>query len=120
MTSAELKRRTEAFAFRLIRLVDKLPQGRSADILGRQVLRSGTSVAANYRSACRARSRREFIAKLGIVEEEVDETALWLKLILRAGIAPDAELLGLVKEANELTAITVASIKTARAKMGRK
>jgi four helix bundle protein len=87
----------------------------AADVVGRQLIRSATSVAANYRSACRARSRSDFISKMGIVEEESDESCLWLEIIEEAGFLPAKRLAELRKEANSLTAIAVASIRTARA-----
>ena len=114
ITSEQLKERTKQFALRVIRLVNALPRSRVADVIGRQLLRSATSVGANYRAACRARSRAEFVAKLGIVEEEIDESAYWLELLIEAGIVPSARLADLVQEADELTAIIVASRKTAR------
>src|SRR5438477_8291185 len=86
VTSFTLRARTQAFALEIIRLTDALPRTRSADVMARQAMRSGTSIAANYRAACRARSRREFIAKLGIVEEEADETVFWLELMAKSGL----------------------------------
>jgi four helix bundle protein len=114
MTKQELQERTKAFALRVIKLVDSLPKKRSADILGTQLLRSSTSVAANYRAACRARSQAEFIAKMGVVEEESDESTGWIELIADAGLISRSKVESLLQESNELTAITVASIKTAR------
>jgi len=114
MNDAELKQRTKQFALRVIRLADSLPRKLSAEVLGRQLLRSGTSVAANYRSACRARSHADFIAKMGIVEEEADESALWLELLSDAGLVSASKLQNLSQEADALTAIAVASIRTAR------
>ncbi len=93
-----------------------LPNERTASILGRQLLRCGTSVGANYRAACRARSRRDFVAKLGIVEEECDEVIYWLELLTDAGIIDKARVTDLLTEANEVLSIVVASIKTARPK----
>jgi four helix bundle protein len=116
MNDNELKQRTKTFALRVIRMVDSLPRKMSAEVIGRQVLRSATSVAANYRSACRAKSRADFISKMGTVEEEADESALWLELITEAGLQSEARLAGLLDEANALTAIAVASIRTARAR----
>ena len=110
----DLKERTKAFAVGIVRLVQELPHGRVADVIGDQLLRSGTSVAANYRSARRARSRREFLAKMGIVEEEADETSLWLDLLVEARLVTSARVLDLRHEAGQLVAITVASIRTAR------
>jgi four helix bundle protein len=114
MTKNELRQRTKSFALDVLRAVEKLPRNRPGDVLGRQLLRSSTSVAANYRSACRARSRRDFIAKMGIVEEEADETGFWLEMISEAGLADSASISPLQKEANEIVAMTVASIRTAR------
>ncbi len=114
MTPEELSKRTKAFALRVIRLVDALPRRRTADIIGRQILRSGTSVGANYRAACRARSKAEFIAKMGIVEEEIDESICWMDLLVDAGFVKSKVLAALMKEAREILAITVSSINTAR------
>jgi four helix bundle protein len=110
----DLKLRTKTFAIEIIRLVESLPRGRSAEILGRQLLRSGTSVAANYRAARRARSRKEFLAKLGIVEEEADESCFWLELLADAGLSRSADTDRLRNEADQLVAITISSIRTAR------
>jgi four helix bundle protein len=111
----DLKVRTKQFALRVIRLFNSLPKANLvANVVGRQLLRSGTSVGANYRAACRARSSRDFCAKMGLVEEEADESAYWMELLVEAGLVRE-ELLGeLLAEANELVAIVVASIKTAR------
>src|SRR5213594_5126918 len=117
VTRDVLQRRMRTLAVSTIQLTGELPHTPPADIIGRQLVRSATSVAANYRSACRARSRREFIAKMGIVEEEADETAFWLELLDECGLAPATRLVPLSGEAGELLAITVASIRTAR--MGR-
>lgn len=114
MNNQELKERTKRFALRVIRMTDSLPRKMSSEVLGRQVLRSATSVAANYRSACRAKSRPDFISKMGTVEEEADETGLWLELIGESGLLPSSKLDELHREAGELTAITVTSIRTAR------
>jgi four helix bundle protein len=115
MTPEEFKNRSKQFALRVIKLVQSLPQNREGDVLGRQLLRSGTSVAANYRAACRAKSVPDFISKLGTVEEEADESALWMELIIEAGIIPAKRVDQLLKEAGELTAMTVASINRSRA-----
>ena len=114
MDKEELKLRTKQFALRVIRLVEALPHGKTADVLGRQLLRSGTSVGANYRAACRAKSTADFIAKMGIVEEETDESIYWMELLVEAGLTKAELLEALMKEGNEILAITVASIKTAR------
>ena len=116
MNETELKQRTKAFALRILKLVDSLPNRISARVLANQIARSGTSVAANYRSACRGRSKAEFIAKLGIAEEEADETELWLELIEEHGLLSAQKLGDLRREAGELTAILAASRTTASAK----
>lgn len=90
MTPGELKDRTQAFAVAVIRFAEGLPRSRSADGIGRQLLRAGTSVAVNYRSACRARSRKDFIAKMAIVEEEADEAGFWLDLVAECGYGDGA------------------------------
>jgi four helix bundle protein len=112
----ELKQRTKQFALRAIKLVDALPTTTAGKVLGRQFLRAGTSVGANYRAACRARSKAEFIAKLGIVEEEADESLFWLELIEESGLMPKNRLIRLQKEADELTAIMAASRISAKKK----
>jgi len=114
MKNEELKERTKRFALRVIRMTESLPRKMAADVLGRQLLRSATSVAANYRAACRAKSRADFISKMGTVEEEADESGFWIELIGEAGLMASTKLVGLHEEANELTAIAVASIRTAR------
>src|SRR5208283_5814177 len=110
--SDALKLRTKDFALRVLRLYRSLPCTAEARVLGTQLLRSSTSIGANYRAACRARSRAEFVAKLGIVLEEADETAFWLELMRDAGIFPEAKLQEIVQEAKELVAIFVASVRT--------
>jgi four helix bundle protein len=109
----ELRHRTKEFALRIIRLFRGLPRTEEARIIGRQILRSGTSVAANYRAVCRARSKAEFVAKMGLVIEEADETVFWLELLTEAGIVSQTRLKSLLREANELVAVFVASRKTA-------
>lgn len=118
MNEEEMKRRTRQFALRVIRLVQALPKGRVADAIGRQLLRCGTSVGANYRAACRAKSVADFAAKLAIVEEELDESVYWMELLIEAGILPARRLDALMKEADELLAISVSSIKTAKRHQG--
>src|SRR5256885_7914482 len=98
---ARLVARTRAFALAVVRLVEELPQGRTADVIGLQPLRSGTSVGANYRAACRARSRREFIAKMGIVEEEADESQFWLDLLVDRGALDPQRVASLRREAGQ-------------------
>ena len=110
----ELRDRTKAFALRVIRLVDSLPKTRAADVIARQLLRSATSVGANYRAAKRARSAAEFLAKLGIVEEEADESVYWMELIVESEMLPHERLEDLLNEGNEIVAMIVASIRTAR------
>lgn len=110
----DLKERTKQFALRVIRLCRALPRSEEARIIGRQLLRSGTSVGANYRAACRARSKAEFVAKLGIVLEEADETVFWLELLQESDIVTARKLGSLAQEARELTSIFVASICTAK------
>jgi len=116
MTESELKRRTKAFALRVIKLAATLSKDFVGRRLGDQLLRSGTSVASNYRSACRARSKADFISKFGIVEEEGDESALWIELLGDSGLVASRRLAKLLAEANELTAIMVASRKTCKAR----
>jgi len=110
----DLKKRTKEFALRVIKLVEALPRGRTADVIGRQLLRSGTSVGANYRAACRAKSPADFISKMGTVEEETDESLFWMELLIEAGMVESGKLESLMKEADEILAITVSSIKTAK------
>ncbi len=111
MDKDELKPRTKEFAKSIMTLCRKLPRNMEGRLVGNQRFRSGTSVAANYRSACRARSMADFISKLTMVEEEADETLFWLELIEEMNIVDDAALM---KENNEIIAIIVASIKTSR------
>jgi four helix bundle protein len=112
--SPDLRVRTKAFALRVMKLVDSLPNRRSCDVIGKQLLRSATSTGANYRAACRARSTAEFVAKLGIVEEEADESAYWMELLVEGEIVKQELLSDLHAEAGEIVAMTVASIRTAR------
>jgi four helix bundle protein len=116
MDQDEMKQRTKLFALGIIQLVESLPKERTAGVLGGQLLRSGTSVGSNYRSACRAKSIADFISKMGIVEEEADESLYWMELIIEAGVEVNIKMDALMKEAGELLAITVASIKTAKNK----
>ena len=114
MTPKELKDRTKRFAVDVMQLCRELPMTLDGRTVGQQLIRCGTSVAANYRASCRARSRAEFIAKMGTVEEEADESLFWLELIVDAKLATAARVEKLLKEADELTAIFVSSIKTAK------
>ena len=114
MDKDELKGRTKQFALRVLRLVEALPPTQTGHVVGNQLLRSATSVAANYRAVCRARSQADFVHKLGIVEEEADESLFWLELVVEANLMPASRVEELIQEADELTAIFVASRKTAR------
>ncbi len=109
MDQREMKERTKQFSLRVMKLVSVLPVTPVGRAIGNQLVRSGTSVGANYRSACRGRSKAEFIAKLGIVEEEADESAFWMELIMEDGLMKKELVEGLYREAQELTAITAAS-----------
>ena len=114
MNSDELKDRTKRFALAIIRLGKKLPKSKAADIIYGQLVRAGTSVGANYRSSCRARSRADFISKIGIVEEEADESQYWLEMLADSGILKREDVWPLIKEADELTRIFTASGRTAK------
>ena len=114
MTEEELKERTKQFALRIMKLVDALSKSASGKVIGNQLLRSGTSVGANYRAACHARSKAEFIAKLGIVVEEADECQYWLELLRDGKMIKTERLRLLSEEAQQLTAIFVSSIKSAK------
>jgi four helix bundle protein len=119
MTQEEFKERTLKFALAIIELVEGLSRSRSTDVISRQLLRSGTSVGANYRAACRGRSAADMIAKLKIVEEECDETIYWMELLKRSGLSEQSDMREQIREANEILAMTVASIKTLRNKSAR-
>lgn len=110
----DLRIRTKNFALRIVRLYRTLPRSEEARIIGKQLLRSGTSIGANYRAACRSRSRAEFISKIGIVLEEADESVFWLELLLAAEIFPKGKVGDLLTEANELTSIFVATLRTTK------
>jgi four helix bundle protein len=109
MKGQELKDRTKAFALRIMNLIDALPKSIKGRVIANQLMRSGTSVAANYRAACQARSTAEFISRMGVVEEEADESGLWLELIVDDKILPERKVSTLLEEANELVAIMAAS-----------
>jgi four helix bundle protein len=119
MDEKAFKDRTKTFALAVIRLVESLPRTRTADVLGRQLLRCGTSVGANYRAACRGRSVSDVIAKLGVVEEEADESIYWLDLLVDSHIVSPEQVSNLREEADELVAMTVASIKTLRSRISK-
>jgi len=114
MDKEELKYRTKQYAIRIIRLVEALPKTRTGYAISNQLIRCGTSVAANYRAVCRARSRAEFIAKLGIVIEEADESAFWLELIVETKLMGEDLIRSLLKETEEIISIMVVSSKTAK------
>ncbi len=105
MDKAELKQRTKEFALRVIKLTEALPKNNTGRVIGNQLLRCGTATAANYRAACRARSKLEFVAKIGIVLEEADESCFWLEIIIESGLLKEILVLPLLKEAQEITAI---------------
>jgi four helix bundle protein len=112
----ELRERTKQFALRVIRLFGALPKTTEAQVIGKQLLRAGTSVAANYREACRARSDSELISKLSIVEQELDESLLWMELLVESSIVPAVKMSELRTECEELLRMTVASIRTLKSR----
>jgi four helix bundle protein len=112
----KLSEKTRKFALDIIKFIDKLPRNTTSFVISKQIVRSATSVGANYRAACRARSKAEFIAKMGIVEEEADESSYWLEILMESGLARPEVVTPLMKEANEIIAMVVASIKTAKHK----
>ena len=116
MSEPDLKKRMKAFAVRVLKLVEAMPDTIAGRALGSQIVRSGTAVAANYRAAQRAKSTAHFISKLGDVEEEADETLFWLELLEEAEMLPAKRLAAIKQEANELVAIVVASLNTAKRK----
>ncbi|RCJ19158.1 four helix bundle protein [Nostoc sp. ATCC 43529] len=116
MNEEDFKRRTKQLALRVIRLVEALPQSRTTDVIGKQLIRSATSVGANYRSACRGKSTADVIAKFSLVEEEADESLYWMELIVEIGLLPLEKVSNLMSENTEILAMTVASIKTLRHK----
>jgi four helix bundle protein len=114
MNEQEFKDRTKKLALRIIKLVEALPKEQTAVVIGRQLLRSGTSVGANYRAACRGKSQADVMCKLAIVEEEADETLYWMELLIESGLIPETKLSLLIRETNEIVAMIVASMKTLR------
>jgi four helix bundle protein len=116
MNQQEFKNRTKQLAIRTIKVVESLPKTTTAQVIGKQVLRSSTSVGANYRAACRAKSTPDMLYKLAIVEEEADETSYWLELLVEAKIISEVRLKNLMSEVDEITAMIVSSIKTLRQK----
>jgi four helix bundle protein len=115
MDEQSLKQRTKQFGLRILKLVDALPKTTAGRAIGNQLVRSGTSVGANYRAACRSRSKAEFIAKIGTVTEEADESAFWLEIIMEGGVLKNELVTALHQEAEELTAIFTSSGRTAKA-----
>ena len=116
MDEKVFKSRTKKLAVAIIREVDKLPRALVADVSGKQLVRSGTSIGANYRAACRAKSSPDMINKMKIVEEESDETEYWLEILVEAGLVPQNQVASIYKETDEILAMTVASLKTLRAR----
>lgn len=116
MNEPQMKNRTKQFALRVLMMADALPTSRSGNVIANQIVRCSTSVAANYRALCRAKSRADFINKTSIVEEEADETGFWLELVVDAGLMTAARVKPLLDEASEITAMLVASRKTAVAR----
>lgn len=114
MSENRLKDRTKIFSLRVIKLVESLPRGITADVIGKQIIRSGTSVGANYRAACRAKSQADFIYKMTIVEEEADESMFWMELLIDSKLVDRNLLTDLMSEANQIVAMVVSSIKTAK------
>src|SRR5579863_3427213 len=114
MNAEDFKKRTKAYAVRVVRLVDCLPHSRTCDNMGQQLLRSGTSVGANYRAVCRAKSQADFINKLRTVEEECDESLYWMEILIETGKIKEKLVKDLMQEGSEILAITIASAKTAR------
>ena len=117
MDELEFKGRTKRLALRVIGLVEDLPRSTTVDVISRQLVRSATSVGANYRSACRGKSTADVLSKLAIVEEEADETIYWLELLVEVKIVPESRIRDLLQEANEIVAMTVSSIKTLRGRI---
>src|SRR3954468_11407037 len=119
MKHDNLRIRTKQFALDVIKFCEKLPADETTRVLRRQLLRSGTSVGANYRAACRARSKPDFISKIGIVLEEADETVFWLEWLVESGIVKQQKIASVLQEANELMAIFAAAHQTARSSRSR-
>ena len=115
-----LKARTKQLGLRITKLIEALPSSKAANVIGNQLLRSGTSVGANYRAACRARSRPDFISKASIAIEEADESLYWLEMLVESQIMPKEKLAALMKEIDEIIAILTASVKTARVSLNRR
>ena len=120
MTPEEMKQRTKRFALRVIRVVVALPRSNVTDVIGRQLLRAGTSVGANYRAACRSRSDGDFLARMGIVEEEADEALYWMEMLVETSLVNADRLADLRREGEEILAIVVASLKTVKKRKHRR
>ena len=120
MNAIELKKRLQTFALRIIKLTESLPNNITGKTLGNQIIRSGTSPGANYRSACLGKSDKDFLNKLKMVEEELDETLYWLELIIQSELIKESLLKDLIKENNELLKIIVSSITTMKKKINSK
>lgn len=116
MDEKTFKERTKKLAVAIIKQMDKLPKSRAADVVAKQIIRSGTSIGANYRAACRAKSTADMINKMKIVEEESDETMYWIEILADAELAPKEQIRDLYKETSEILAMTIASIKTLRSR----
>jgi four helix bundle protein len=114
MNPEDMKRRTRAFTLRVIRLAESLPNTPTAKVIKNQMLRCGSSVGANYRAACRAKSKPDFVSKMGTVEEEADESIYWMELLIDAEIVTRSRIADLLDEADQILAIVISSIKTAR------
>jgi four helix bundle protein len=114
MDEETFKTRTKKLAVAIIHQIEKLPRSPAADVIGKQLIRSGTSIGANYRAACRAKSTADMINKLKIVEEESDEAEYWLEILVEAGLVPESEIKDIYKETDEILSMTIASIKTLR------
>ena len=117
MNREDLQGRTKQFGIRTIRLIDSLPKSKSAGVIGRQLLRSATAVGANYRAACRGRSRADFVSKLGIALEEADESLYWLEMLVESGLLSKKRVANLVDEAHQIVSILAASSKTAKSNL---
>jgi four helix bundle protein len=114
MNPEEFKKRTQAYALRIVRLASTLPNNAVCRVIGGQLVKAGTSVGANYRASCRAKSAADFRSKMGIVEEECDESLYWMEVLILAGIVSQKRLASLMQEGNEILAMTVSSINTSR------
>ena len=119
MNEPQMKDRTKKFALRILKMADALPTSRSGNAIANQIVRSSTSVAANYGALCRSKSRADFISKTSIVEEEADESSFWLELIVDAELMTPARVKPLLQEASEITAMTVASINKSRSSISK-